>query len=401
VTDLQPNDIDLKEIIGILRRQSRLIIIAFVVLLIPAIAYLMLATPMYRASALISIEAGGSNLLDPSSVENSQSAILNSRVDGEVEVLRADATVMAVVERAALITDPEFGPSLGLWDKTAIALGIDGIGDRIRQAIGLRAAEQPSSANLVSKTLAKLKDATEIRRRGQTYLISVSVEAERPQRAADIANTYVATYIELSVLTKSKYVTAARDVLDSQSETARAELARLEDALNSFIDDNLVRLEEDSQNPAISALRRQLEGAQSSKLAGVAAIASSRDAAARNDWITAATSLGDAALEQLARERDELARRLSGEATGSQAQIDLQTALAGLEQNLDDRLVSAQGSVETELSAIIQTETRAREQLREALLQSDLSSDVIADLFKLQQSATIARSQYQQLLARV
>lgn len=398
---MQSSEFDLSELFGILRRQSRLILVTFGVLLIPAILYLMLATPMYRATALISIDAGGTNLLDPGSVENSQSAILNSRVDGEVEVLRADATVMAVVERAGLILDPEFGPSIKLFEKITFALGLESARVRIRQAIGLRAAEPPSSADLVSNTIGKLTNATDIRRRGLTYLISVGVEAESPQRAAEIANTYVATYIARGVLAKSASVIAARDVLRSQTDTARGELARMEEALNSFIDDNLARLEAESNNDAISSLRQQLESAQSSKVENMAALASSRDAATRNDWMKAATSLGDTALEELARQREDLAIRLGAETAGSQTQVDLQTALASLDQDLNKRLTEAQGSLQTELSSITQSETGAREQLRDALLQSDMSSTVVADLFNLQQSATIARNQYQQLLARV
>ncbi|NEX45330.1 polysaccharide biosynthesis tyrosine autokinase [Rhodobacter sp. ETT8] len=398
---MQSSEIDLKELIGILRRQSRLILITFFVFLIPAVLYLMLATPMYRATALISIDAGGSNLLDPGSIENSQSAILNSRVDGEVEVLRAEATVMAVVQAGDLISDPEFGPRLGLTEKITIALGMESAGDTLRQAVGLRPADPPSSERLVSNTVQKLSGATEIRRRGLTYLISVGVRSESPQRAADIANLYVATYIDRQVLTKSASIIAARDVLRSQTETARIELARLEDALNSFIDDNLARLEAESNNESISALRRQLEAAQSSKVESVSVLAASREAAARNDWASAAVTLGDAALEQLANEREALARRLSGETAGSQTAIDLQNALSDLDRSLGARLAEAQTSVEGELSALTQSETLAREQLREALLQSNMSSTVIADLFNLQQSASIARNQYQQLLARV
>ena len=401
VNVLPSSDFDLFELIGILRRQRRMVIITAAIVLMVAFAYLMIATPMYRATALISIDAGGSNLLDPGSIENSQSAILNSRVDGEVEVLRADATVMAVVERAALITDPEFGPRLGLAAKIGVALGVEPLGARIRRSLGLRSGDAPGSDALVSRTIGKLKGAADIRRRGLTYLISVAVEAESPQRAADIANTYVATYIDLQVLAKSASVMAARDVLRSQTDTARAELARLEGALNSFIDDNLARLEADSNSAAISTLRRQLETTRSSKHASVAALATARDAAARSDWSAAASSLGDTALKQLADERDALARRLGAEVAGAQEQVDLKAALASLDQDLGARLVQVQDGVETDLSSITRAETLARENLREALLESDLSSDVIADLYNLQQSASIARSQYQQLLARV
>ncbi len=61
----------------------------------------------------------------------------------------------------------------------------------------------------------------------------------------------------------------------------------------------------------------------------------------------------------------------------------------------------AQNTVQDQLTKITEAETRTRTQIRTALLQSDMSSAVISDLFNLQQSATIARTQYQQLLARV
>lgn len=398
---MQSQQIDQNEIIGILRRQLRLITLSLVVLLVPVIIYLALATPMYRATALIMIDAGGSNLLDPRGVENSQSAILNSRVDGEVEVLRADATIMAVVEQGELVRDPEFGARLGLRAKIAIALGLEGVSDRIKQAIGMRPAAVQQSGTLVKRTIDSMRSSVEVRRRGLTYLISVGVMSRDPQRAAELANLYVETYIARQVINKSASISAARDVLQGQTENARISLTRVEDALNSFIDDNLARLEQDSNDASITLLRRELEGAQSSKSTNLAVLAMSREAAARSDWLTVASTLEDSAIEQLAQERDALIRRLSGEITGSQTEIDLRQALATIEQNLGQSLTQAQGDVESQLASITQNEVIAREQLRDALLRSNMSSTVIADLFNLQQSASITRDQYQRLLARI
>lgn len=399
VNAVQPTEIDLKELIGILQRQIRLIGITFAVVLLPAIAYLMLATPIYNASALISIEAGGSNILDPTAVENSQSQILNSRVDGEVEILRADSTVMAVVQAANLIEDAEFGPKLSLTQKIALALGLDQVAIGVRQTLGIKLAKGPQADDLVANAVTQLKGAVEIRRRGLTYLISVGISAEDSKRAAEIANAYVATYIAQQVVTKSQGITSARDVLRRQTEIASVGLAASEDALNNFIDQNLAKLEQESGNSAISALRKELESAKSNKVESVTVLASTRDALARNDWAAAAQSLGDAALQELATQRDDLARRLTGETIGSAEQLDLKQALDKLDQDLSDQLTSAQGAIENKLSTITNAETLAREQLRDALLQSDLSSSAVADLFNLQQSSTIARNQYQQLLA--
>lgn len=398
---MQPTELDLRELIGILQRQIRLIAMTFVLVLLPAIAYLMLATPIYNASALISIDAGGSNIMDPTMVDNSQSAVLNSRVDGEVEILRADSTVMSVVRDANLIEDPEFGPTLSLNQKIAVALGLDQVAVTVRQMLGIQLAPPAESETLVANAVTQLKSAVDIRRRGLTYLISVGVAAQDPVRAAEIANTYVQTYIAQQVVTKSQGIISARDVLRRQTEAASLGLAQSEDALNNFIDQNLAKLEQESGNVAISALRKELESAKSNKVESVAILAATRDAAARSDWTAAAASLGNAALQELASQRADLANRLSGEKSGSNAQLDLKQALDKLDQDLADQLKTAQGAIENRLSTITSAETLAREQLRDTLLQSDLSSSAVADLFNLQQSATIARTQYQQLLARV
>lgn len=398
---MDSSEFDLKELAGILQRQIRLLGVTFVIVLLPAIAYLVVATPIFRASALISIDAGGSNLLDPSNSENTQSAVLNSRVDGEVEVLRADSTVMAVVAQAQLMQDPEFGPSLGMSEKIAIALGIDGLGNSIRRMLGIRATDVPQTSTLVASTVTKLKNAVEIRRRGLTYLISVQVSSQDPQRAADIANAYVQTYIAQQIETKTQGITAARDVLRNQIENASANLAKSEEDLNNFIDQNLARIEQESSNTAVSALRRELETAKSNRLENVTILATTRDAVARNDWMAAAASLGDTAMQTLAQERQDLINRLSGETAGSQQELDLQQALNDLDQNLTVRLTIAQSGLEERISSISNAEGLAREQLRDALLQSDVSSTIVSELFSLQQSATIARNQYQQLLARV
>ena len=229
----------------------------------------------------------------------------------------------------------------------------------------------------------------------------MGVTSADPQRAAELANLYVDTYIERQVVSKTETINDARDVLQRQTENARQNLTRAEEDLNTFIDDNLARLEAESDDPSVGRIRRELESAQASRSTNVALLQATEDAAERSDWITVAATLEDSALDQLAREREQLLDRLSGETAGSQAEIDLRSALASVEQNLNETFAEAQGSVESRLDTISQNEQAAREQLRDALLRTDVSSEVVADLFNLQQNATIAREQYQRLLSRV
>ncbi|MES2844216.1 MAG: Wzz/FepE/Etk N-terminal domain-containing protein [Pseudomonadota bacterium] len=397
---MQPTEIDLRDIIAVLQRQKRLIGLTIALIVGAAFVYLMTATPIYQSSALLQIETRGSNLLDPSSGDGLQSAVVNSKVDSEVEILRSQATALAVIERAALLSDPEFGPSLGLRERIGQAIGIDLSGNRLRRLVGMSPLPEPSGADLVASSITKLQEATDVRRRGLTYLIAVSVSSEDPAKAAELANTTAQVYIERQVGAKTDATLAARDVLRLQLDRARTELAASEDALNGFIETNLARLEAESGNAGVADLRRQLEEAKALQTSGRGRIQSAQTALSRQDWQTVAASLGDAALAELAGQREELQRQLQQSAEGSQESVDLRAALAGIDGDLTSRSDAALGVLRGEINAQGQQEAQARDSLRDALLQADLPSDTLADLYNLQQSATVARNQYQLLLSR-
>lgn len=397
---MHSSELDIRDLIDIFNRQRRLIILAVAVTLSLAIVYLAMATPLYRATALISIDAAGQNLLE-GGTENSQSAVLNSRVDGEVEILKSAALQLAVADKADLISDPEFGPSVGLGEKIGTALGIGNPVDSARKLLGLPARTTLSGDEYVKRIINKLSNVVDIRRRGLTYLISVTIESESPTRAAEIANTYVATYIERQVQTKTEAAIGSRDVLRRQIDTARQALTASEDKLNGFIDDNLARIEKDSGDPAIGQLRRQLEAVRTERTDTLAALNSVDQAKTSADWLSAASRLGDEALSELARQRSELEKGLSAATEGSPQAIELASALARLDEGLSARAGGLRSTIDADLKAMSQNESTIRDQLRQTLTQSQLSSELVTDLFNLQQSATAARNQYQLLLDRV
>lgn len=393
-------EIDLKEIIAILKRQRRLIVVTIALIFGLAFAYILSATPIYRATTLVQIDAQGTNLLDPSAAEQQQSAVLNSRLDSEVEILRSSSTALAVVQAGDLIRAQDFGPQIGWLEKLGIALGIDLSGNAMRSRVGLSPRPAPSAEDLLTATIVKLQRVVEVRRQGLTYLIGISLSSPEPARAAELANLYARTYIETQVATKTAALLGARDVLRRQIETAQAQLATSETAVNGFIETNLARLEEESGDPAVAELRRQLQAAQAEQSAGNTRIATAQGAISAGDWASAAQSLGDVALQELARQRSDLEKRLGKAASGTAEALDLAAELNRLESDLATRSKASLAAVQQEITALGTRETAARDQLRTALLQSDLSAEMLTELFNLQQSATIARSQYQTLLSR-
>lgn len=400
MNSLDTTEIDLKAVLAILQRQRRLLAATLAVVLSLALAWLVMATPIFTSTVLIQVDGRSSNLLDPTNAAQEQSAILNSRVDSEVEILRSEATALAVVREANLVGDPEFGPQIGWFERLGIALGIDLDANGLRRLIGLSPKVEAPQEVLVKSTLQKLQNAVDVRRRGLTYLIAITVSSESPQRAAEIANAYARVYIDRQVATKTQATISARDVLRRQIGTAQKELADSETAINGFIETNLSRLEQETGDPAIAALRGRLEEAKSAQTETRNRITTAETSLAAGDWETVATTLGDEAVAELARQRAELAARLGAVDSASSEAMNLQAELASLESDLAAQSNATLRVLREDVNSLGNRESEARDQLRSVLLESDLSAEMLTDLFNLQQRATVARDQYQTLLAR-
>jgi polysaccharide biosynthesis transport protein len=397
---MQPQVIDMKDIIEILQRQRRLIALVFLLTVGAAVTYLVTAKPVYQATVLIEVGNDSSNLLDPNAGQNRQSAVLNSLVDGEVEILRSQAMALAVVEKAGLVTDPEFGPRLGKLEKLGQALGIELSRNRMMALVGLEPRAEPSGTELVMQTVSRLRGASEVRRKGLTYLIAVSASSAHPERAAEIANTVAQVYIERQITHKTGSVLAAREVLSSQIERSRAGLAASERALNTFIEDNLAQLEAESGNVRVPTLRRQLEDARFQREQGLGQVRMAETALVDRDWAQVSEILGQDALAEIVRQREALEQRLSFRLTSPAEEADLRANLAAIDQSLEAGSAAALDLIRGDLVTLGDREEQTRDLLREALLAEDLSSKMRADLFSLQQTVTLARQQNQMLLSR-
>lgn len=383
-------DFDFREALSVLLRQRGLIGASVAVFLGLALAYCLVAPPVYRATTLVQVDVQGSNLLEPNAALPQQTALLNARLDSEVEILRSASMALAVVEAGQLIRAPEFGAKLGFVEKLGLALGLD-LAPK---------AQAVAAAKLVNDTLERLQEAVEIQRQGLSYLIAITVSAAAPQTAADLANLYAATYIDLGVSGKTTALITARDVLRRQITTAQRQLAESETAVNDFIAANLARLEAESGDPAIAELHRQLQAAQAEQAAVLRKSSLAEQALAAQDWPALSQSLGDAALQELERQRIDLKSRLAAADQGSARASDLAAELARLDSGLAQQSQRALDLVQLSLTQAREREARARDALRAVLLQSTLSAEMLAQLLDHQQSATLARSQYQTLLSR-
>src|SRR6218665_1893754 len=109
-------EIDLKGILGIVRRQMWLILSTIAAILVVTIIFTYSLTPKYTATALIMVDTSQKNVLDATTALANPSAD-NARVESEVGILKSNRILLDVVRANNLVTDPEFGLKVSLKDK--------------------------------------------------------------------------------------------------------------------------------------------------------------------------------------------------------------------------------------------------------------------------------------------
>ncbi|MCV6823119.1 MULTISPECIES: GumC family protein [Halocynthiibacter] len=377
--------LDLRDLVVVLYRKIWLIAGIVAGFLAVAATFLVLTTPQFTATALLLVDPSQKNLLNPDEGFSQGGMSDAARVESEVEILRSGTVSLATVERLDLVTDPEFGPSLGLFEKLGLAFGRN---------------ENPAvGTDLLSQTLDRFMAATEIRRRGQTHLIAVSATSESATKAALLANTLAQTYIGLQIEAKVNMSMAARDLLLAQIEQARESLAQSEDALDFYVEQNLERLSREAGGIDIEQLRSELEDLRSLQVQSTAQRQALSSAYQQRDWAQIAQVLEDNALANLVGQREALIARLNT-STETTTRVDLQQELERLDALLDAEAATNLQSAKLDVDNL-NAEVRSKQgALRSAIFDGNLSSATLAELYDLQQKADIAQRQYKNLLSR-
>jgi succinoglycan biosynthesis transport protein ExoP len=385
---MQDTDISLAYLLSSLRRQFRLIAATVCIGVGLTVGYLFLETPLYQSSALILVDTNRHGLLESRPTNALPSSAENALIESEVEILRSQAMALAAVEAANLVADPEFGPQISLSEQLLLRVGI-------------MPGEPRDGATLLNAVLHRFLAARDIRRQGITYLISVSVTAETPDRAADLANTMAQTYLDRQVISKVRAILAARDILRGQIDQAQLGLASSEEALDQFINDNLIRLEQESGSADVAQLRAELTRVSATRSIATADIQQARMAIVSQEWQSLADRLGDQALASLAQQRSRLSLDLDQTAGETTEAFDLRSELAQLDTDLEERAYTSLTQLDRDVSNMDREMDQYRRAIRAELLQQEMSSTTAANVFVLQQEASIARSQYQSLLLRL
>jgi succinoglycan biosynthesis transport protein ExoP len=383
---MDESTIDLRQIFELLRRQLRLIAVTVIAVLVVAGFVVFSLTPVYTSSALILVDPSRKNLL-AGDAQTISSAGDSARIDSEVEILRSDNVLLKVIESENLLANSDI-----------VSLPLTA---RILAFLRLGEPELPTSEQALSQALNKLRSAVSVQRRGLTYLISVQARSGDPAQAAQLANAMADAYIQDQLAAKIDSSLAARDLLQAGIAQARQAMITSEGAFDEFIEENIQQLADAPGGTQVASIRDQIAALEEARSRNAQLADTVRQDMADSDWASLVDSLGSNALSQLEQQRADLLARLDGSSANSPAAIDLTTALAELDEQLRTTASTEVDSLQASIAQSQERETELRGQLRTVVLRSELSTDTLAQLYSLQQSAEGARRQYDTLLTRV
>lgn len=382
---MEESEIDLRSIIGLLRRRLALIVSTTVLIVGVAATVAFTLTPLYTASALIMVDPTRKNLLEDANLSSSTAAD-NARIDSEVELARSDNVLIKVIERERLLSDPEFGVSVGLRA-------------RLLSFFGVPTPELPTGEEALNATLGKLRGAVTVQRRGLTYLISMQVRSEDPQRAARLANALAEVYIQDQLSSKVSGAISSLSVLQGRLEQARSSIATSESTYDEFISTNIDAIARDSGRTDLANMQNQIAALEASRERTASLANTVQAAIVGNNIDSIVSSLQSEALSELEAQRERLRRDLSAPNVIT-PDLDLQAELNRIEQQILETASSEVSALQSQVQQTQDQSAALRQNLRSEVVGSALSAETLAQIFELQQNAQLARMQYQTLLSR-
>jgi len=220
----QPEGTTYGELLAVLWRRRRWIVLGTLASLVAAGLFLMLATPRFTAVAQLLIDPNDLRVLD-NAVTNAgtQSDANSAHVESQVRVLASDNVLSTVVEQQGLERDPEFVPPSSLLgharDYAYALLGIE------------PAARQRDPRVIALQTLAPLVVA---KRQERSYIVDLSVTTHDAEKSARLTNAIVKAYLGDQAGARAGAAKRATDALSSRLQELKDRVREAEDRSETY-----------------------------------------------------------------------------------------------------------------------------------------------------------------------
>lgn len=237
-TALGPRQMNLAELIQVLRRRWRTVAASMLLLLGPALAYTIVAKPEYTAVAELFVDPRPKRGTEQETIPSGLGQDI-SLVESQVRIIASDAVMGRTVDKLKLDQDPEFAKGGG-----------NGWIGRLRQsARALLMGETTADRRLDNPKLAArdaLAKAVRLKRPEKTYIIAIEATSHDPDKAALIAQTIAETYLSDQSSAKSDDARQVNENVAGRLDELRARVKEADAKVEDFKRRNAVVMSEGS-----------------------------------------------------------------------------------------------------------------------------------------------------------
>lgn len=251
---------DLGAVFRSLDSQYRLIASVTILGALAAFFILKAMAPQFTASTLIMLDSRNT-LLDETQGAFSGSPIADTYIESEIELVRSDAIVHNVIEREALLDDPEFAGG-------EIPAGVSLMAERRAAAGGGETEAEEILADVRLLQVAKeVRKRLDVERRGLSQGIVISFRSKSQVKARDIANAFADAYVNDQLGAKRDATRKATDWLRTELKTLAEETQKAESAVEAYRSKNTLvgEGEEGVSNQQLRLLTAELAAAKANE----------------------------------------------------------------------------------------------------------------------------------------
>lgn len=319
-------------------------------------------------------------------------------VENQVKILTSRSVVARVVDELNLDRDPEFNGSFET-----------GFGQAFSLLKSIVSPEDPASTERMRNALAaeKLYKSLEVQRGGKTFVVSVSMRTQNPDKSALIANKVVEVFLKTQGDFQNNTATRASDELNSRLAELRSRVERAERKVEAFkaqndlvdtqgrliTDDTIVRLNNQLSNARAQTITLNAK-AQSARSLNVGQIVGGSLPEQVNSGVLAELRGQFASLKQ---EATRLAVKL-GPRHPQLAEVEAQ--VEGARQEIQSELRRIVSSIQVELKRAVQQEQELASKLAQLKSAQANVSEELVTLRELEREAAAQRAVYESYLLR-
>ncbi|MCA4922547.1 MAG: polysaccharide biosynthesis tyrosine autokinase [Methylobacterium sp.] len=221
---------DLGELLAILRRQKNFIIGVALLFVGLALIYVVFAQRQYSAQTTIIIDPRRLQIFRQDSSLTADPVLDSAAIESQIEMLKSDRVILAVVKSLKLTEDDEFvGPST------------NPINIAIQSLTSIFGRDAPGSEEVLRmRAVAALRDRFEAKRIGLSFAIGISFTSRVPAKASLIANEIAEAYITDQLASRYELTSRAGTWLRGRLNDLRNEANAAERRLQEFKAENKI-----------------------------------------------------------------------------------------------------------------------------------------------------------------